>query len=140
MKKIRLLLFLALSSLFYVTYNGIILPKVSAVPPEICVPIRREGDESFEMLVERGINLAQQVVESRFQRNPDLETLRVVIVGENKGMIAPLFVVKVNRYRWLDNPDVRRWMSYFPDSRLLLGFETQPSPETSPTPPPVEEK
>jgi hypothetical protein len=83
--KISLFIVLVLSSLFYLTCNGIILPKVSAVPPEIRVPIRREGEESFEMLVERGINLAQQVVASRFQRNPDLETLRVVIVGENKG-------------------------------------------------------
>lgn len=117
--------------------SGILATNIAvASPTEVNLSINRQQSESYEQFVRRAETLANSTVQRRFQENRSLEELRVLVVGENQGAIAPLLTVQVNRDNWNGSPDVRRWQNVFPYSKDLLGFERPQAQLEKPTVPP----
>ncbi len=92
----------------------------------------RESYEDFLLRVEA---LAKENLNVLFQQNPSLQAVKILISGENQGLIAPVLSVSVSRQNWLMRPYVRTWGNYYENSKLLLGFGRSPS--STPLTPPV---
>lgn len=142
---ISLTALLSCTAITSIATTGINPSIVLAKPVEYNIPISRQTQESYEQLMQRGENLAQSTINTRLKQNPSLDQIKVIIVGENEGAIAPLMSVQVSRQGWMNTPQVRYWATYFTDSRLLLGFDqavatpTQPQPTAEKPPSPTPE-
>lgn len=129
---ISMITVLACSGVTWMAVNSFHAPTTLAQALEVNLPVSRLGQESFDSLLLRANNLATTTINQRFQQNPALDNIRVVIVGNNQGAIAPLLIVKVSRQNWLSAPRAERWATYFHDSKMLLGFEELTVPRTTP--------
>ncbi len=103
--------------------------------PQVSVSLSPQPNEAYDQFLRRAESQASQIIQQRLKQNPSLPEVRVVMVGEWQGAIAPLFSLTVSRQKWSTDPSVRRWATYFPDSRLLLGLGSPNSlsPSTTPT-------
>jgi hypothetical protein len=116
--------------------GGLLLTQVAlASPTEVNLSIKRQPSENYDRFVQRAETLATQTVQQRFAENQSLDELRVLVVGENQGAIAPLLTVQVNRLDWRGEPNVKRWQTVFPYSQDLLGFNQQQAQIDKPTVP-----
>jgi hypothetical protein len=107
---------LALSSL--VTSNSI----ASAQIKERSIILNSNGNQSFDVLIQQAQNLAKNSIEQEFAENPEIMEISIIILGENKGQIAPLIRSKISRSQWENDSRIERWTRYFSNSRALLGF------------------
>jgi hypothetical protein len=115
-------------------FSGILMTGVAfASPTEVNLSIKRQQSENYEQFVQRAETLAKNTVQQRFQNNQALEEVRVLVVGENQGAIAPVLTVQVNRDNWNHDPRIERWQNTFPHSKDLLGFEQQSAQIQPPT-------
>lgn len=94
-----------------------------AKPVEFNLPVYRQPQESYEQLMQRAQQKAKTTINNAFKQNPAVNEIKVVVVGENKGAIAPLLTVQVSRQGWINEPQLQRWATYFADSKLLLGLD-----------------
>ncbi|WP_013321694.1 hypothetical protein [Gloeothece verrucosa] len=129
---ISLTTLLSCTAITWIATIGIYPSITLAKPIEFNLPIYRQPQESYNQFMQRSKNLAYSTINSRFKQDPSLDEIKVVIVGENAGAIAPVLVVKVSRQAWINSPSVEPWATYFTDSRLLLGFD---QPGVSPAQP-----
>lgn len=104
-----------------------------AIPSEVNLSLKRQETENYEQFMQRAQTLASNTIQQRFKNN-QLEEVRVVVIGESKGAIAPILTVEVNRNNWNTDPSIKRWQNDFPFSRELLGFE-QPQAQIEPSVP-----
>lgn len=123
--------------------GSILTCKVAwSIPAEVNLSIKRQQAENYEQFLQRAQNLASNTLQQRFRQG--IQEMRVVVMGENKGAIAPILTVQVNRDNWNTEPSVKRWQNVFPYSKELLGFEQPPirttrvSETATPPPPPNE--
>lgn len=137
---ISLLTLLGCTGVGWLTTTTIIPQIVLAITPEVNLSISRQGQETYENFLLRAEAMAKVATQNSFTKNPSIAEIRVVIIGQNQGSLAPILSLKVSRDRWRTEPNVQRWATYFPDSRLLLGFQQptatpqlQPKPEPTPT-------
>ncbi|NJK47198.1 hypothetical protein HC931_02410 [Candidatus Gracilibacteria bacterium] len=101
-------------------------PIVFAQASEISLPIARQKQENYENFLRRAEATAAKTIQQRFQENSAIAELRLAILGENQGAIAPVLSIRVSRDKWRREPSINRWATYYPDSKFLLGFEQQP--------------
>ncbi|MBR8828915.1 MAG: hypothetical protein DSM107014_13620 [Gomphosphaeria aponina SAG 52.96 = DSM 107014] len=107
---------------------------IYAETAEINHTLSREEGESYDVFVVRSENLAKITTDSRFEQDKLATIIKVTILGESGGAIAPILSLEVSRQDWIMNPNPQSWITYFPGSKLLLGFEqTTPPGETPPT-------
>ncbi|GFE67916.1 hypothetical protein [Chroococcus sp. FPU101] len=115
--------------------GGILTTGVAwAIPSEVNLSLKRQETENYEQFIQRAQTLTSNTIQQRFKNNQSLEEVRVVVIGENKGAIAPILTVEVNRNNWNTDPSIKRWQNDFPFSRELLGFE-QPQAQMEPSVP-----
>lgn len=98
-------------------------PAVLAQIPQSTLVLRRQPEETYESFLNRAESLASDTISQHLFENPNLSDFRLVIIGEDQGAIAPLFSLDLTRQRWTFAPQIQRWATYFPESKLLLGFE-----------------
>ncbi|MEW5859731.1 MAG: hypothetical protein AB1861_20480 [Cyanobacteriota bacterium] len=79
-------------------------------------------NQSFEDVLEQAESIASNSVEQGFAQNPEVTQIYIRIFGDVKGQIAPLLFSKVYRSDWQTEPKIGRWIRYFDNSGLLLGF------------------
>lgn len=140
---------LSWTGIYWLTIEIIASQIVVAQSAAISLPIARQKQESYEDFLRRAEATAQKTIQSRFQKDAAVSQLRVAIVGENQGAIAPILSVQVSRNGWQNSPNIQRWATYYATSKFLLGFE-QPIPQPQaesfpeaqqqPTPTPEEEQ
>ncbi len=113
-------------------------PKVIAQIPQIPLTLSREANETYLSFVQRATNLVTTRLGNNFSQNSSLNQVRIVVIGENNGNVAPVLSVNMSRQQWLNNPNPEPLINYFPDSQFLLGFDTPApaTPQKSPTPTP----
>lgn len=96
-----------------------------------------EESQSFASLKEQAEILAVDVIQQRFQDNPQLMEIVVTIVGDRKAQQVPILQIKVTRSQWQQQPEIKLWSRYFPGSATLLGYLnpqiTTPTVNTTPT-------
>lgn len=124
--------------MFAIALGGLILasPSVFAQVAQLPLSISRSTNENFDGFVQRATTLTTSTLKNRFEREKSLNQLRVVVIGENDGAVAPVLAVTMSRQQWLSNPHPEPLINYFPDSKSLLGFDTPTPPVDLSTPQP----
>ena len=92
-------------------------------------------NQSFEDVLEQAESIASNSVEQVFAQNPEVTQIYIRIFGDVKGQIAPLLFSKVYRSDWQTEPKIDRWIRYFDNSGLLLGFYNSSDSLSPPIPP-----
>lgn len=103
---------------------------------QVNLAIAPQPKESYVRLLHRGERLAEQALNARFRAKNSPPELKVTVIGENNGLVAPLLSITASRQTWLRQPQASRWATYYPDSQGLLGFRSpaQPAPTAPPQP------
>jgi len=119
--------------------SPVAIAQISQIP----LTLSREPDETYLSFVQRATTLVTTRLKNDFSKNSSLNELRIVVIGQNNGNIAPVLSVNMSRQQWLNNPNPQPLINYFADSEFLLGFDAPvaPIPQTStpvPTTPPAE--
>jgi hypothetical protein len=101
---------------------------------QIRIAINRKRNESYRSMIDRAEAASKTAAQRQFRQNGVLTDVRVMVVGRNEGLVAPILYLKVSRQNWQNNPSVTRWSTYFPSAEYLLGFKEAP-PTPVPTAP-----
>ncbi len=111
-------------------------PTVFAQITQVPLTLSREQNESYANFVQRATKLTVTQLKNRFSQNSNLNQVRIVLIGENNGVVAPVLSVNMSRQQWLSKLNPESLINYFQDSQFLLGFDTPTTskPEKSPTP------
>lgn len=120
---ITLTTLLSCTTIIWIATTGVNPSVILAKPVEFNLPIYRQSQEPYNQFMQRAENLAKTTINSRLKQDSSLDEIKVIIIGENEGAIAPILAVKVSRQGWTNDPQVQRWVTYFTDSKLLLGFD-----------------
>lgn len=130
---IGLIALLGLASVSWLT-TSIVAPQVAqAYTARVNVGLTRETGESFRSFLRRAEAIARAAAQRSFDRDILVTEVAVTVVGQNNGAIAPLLSLEVSRQSWRSSPDPQRWITYFPNTDTLLGFDrTQEEPEPQP--------
>lgn len=91
-------------------------------------------NQSFEDVLEQAESIASNSVEQGFAQNPEVTQIYIRIFGDIKGQVAPLLFSRVYRSDWQAEPKINRWIRYFDNSGLLLGFYNSSDSFSSPIP------
>lgn len=97
-----------------------------------------EPNEDYHSFLLRSESLARTVTQRKFDEDVMVSRVRVIITGENRGMVAPVLTLEVDRNSWRSLPDPTLWSYYYEDSRSLLGFGVMAPVELAPVIPPPE--
>jgi len=113
-------------------------PEIAgAYTVQINLPVARRQNESYEALIRRAKAVAMSTTQQRFYQNNQVTDVSVVVVGQNQGEISPVLSLQVSRPQWFNHEtscgtdqaigncptNDQRWVRYFSDARVLLGFE-----------------
>jgi hypothetical protein len=131
---------LGLAGVSWLTSSLIAPQSAQAYTARVNVAINREVGESFQSFLRRAESVARAAAQRSFDRDILVTDVAVTVVGQNDGAVVPLFSLEVSRPAWRRRPDPQQWITYFPDTQSLLGFEdTTEQPDTQPGgfPPPV---
>lgn len=137
---ISLMAILGLVSVSWLTTSLIAPPNAQAYTARLNVVLTREMDESFQSFLRRAEAVARAAAQRNFDRDILVTDVAVTVMGQNNGAIVPLLSLDVSRPSWRSSPDPQRWITYFPNTDTLLGFDqTSEEPVTQPggTPQPV---
>jgi hypothetical protein len=138
MTGLSLLAVLSLAGFSWLTTTAIAPQIVQAYTANIEVSLSRQSPESFQSFLRRAEAVARAAVQRSFDRDILVSDVDVTVVGQNNGAIVPVLKLNVTRKAWRSRPDPQRWITYLPNSDLLLGFNQptgQPEvPEPAPTP------
>jgi hypothetical protein len=109
--------------------SPVAIAQISQIP----LTLSRQPDETYPSFVQRATTLVASRFKNDFSKNSSLNELRIVVIGQNNGNIAPVLSVNMSRQQWLNNPNPQPLINYFADSEFLLGFDTPvaPIPQTA---------
>jgi hypothetical protein len=117
----------------WLTASLIAPQSAQAYTARVNVAINREVGESFQSFLRRAESVARAAAQRSFDRDILVTDVAVTVVGQNDGAVVPLFSLEVSRPAWRRRPDPQQWITYFPDTQSLLGFEdTAEQPGTPP--------
>jgi len=123
-----------------VTLAGGIWAVREAIVPEVAqasitrltLTLQREPEESFQTMVRRAESVARAAVQRSFDSDILVTDVLVTIVGENRGLAAPILEIQVSRADWRSRPDPQRWATYFRTARVLLEMDGAPATDPQP--------
>lgn len=93
-------------------------------------------NERYENFLRRAELVARAAVQRSFDTDLLITEALVTVVGEHRGLVAPVLEIKVTRPQWRSRPDPAYWATYFSTARSLLGYGGRPATATV-APPPV---
>lgn len=148
---LSLMAILGLVSVSWLTTSVVAPPSAQAYTARLNVVLTRETGESFQSFLRRAEAVARAAAQRSFDRDILVTDVAVTLMGQNNGAIVPLLSLEVTRPSWRSSPDPQRWITYFPNTDTLLGFDqssedpgtqpggtpqpmTMPSPSATPTP------
>jgi hypothetical protein len=110
-------------------------PVAQSFEAQLTVTVEHSRGDTYTSLVQRAESVGRAAVQRNFD-NDILATDVLVFVNVRKGGLeAPILVVEASRSQWSGLPDVRRWATYFPGTRKLLGLDELPPPVPTTTTP-----
>ncbi len=138
---ISLLAVLGFTGVSWLTTSAIAPQSARAYTARLNVSLNREPGEAFQSFLRRAEAIARAAAQRSFDRDILVTDVAITVVGQNDGAIVPLLSLEVSRQSWRRSPDPQRWVTYFPNTESLLGFEdiaeqpgTQPGGTPQPTP------
>ena len=90
-----------------------------ATPPGITLEIPIYTLTEPRDLLSQAERLAQDTIAQQFQQQPNLDRLRLVVLGNRHGNVVPLLTVAVTRSQWQRRPQVDSWAQYYASGTLL---------------------
>lgn len=117
-------------------------PPAQAYVARMEITLDRQPDESYDTLLRRAEAAARAAAQRGFDRDVLVSELSIIVMAQNRGLMAPVLALQVSRMQWRNRPDSTLWITYFRTARELLGFSSSPtSPPpagtTGATPPPT---
>jgi hypothetical protein len=86
------------------------------------IRVERLKDESYDAFIRRSEIISRAAIQRAFDRDVVMSTVLLFIVGQHRGMEAPVMSVEVSRSQWQARPDARVWATYYRMAQRLLGF------------------
>lgn len=74
----------------------------------------------FIAIRDKAERMTDQYIENQFRENPDLQDLKVNVLGERAGQIVPIFEIYMTRAQWENSPQIRSWVTFNQASFALL--------------------
>ena len=130
---IGLIAVLGLTGVSWLTASLVAVPTAQAYTARVNVALTRETGESFRSFLRRAEAVARAAAQRSFDRDILVTEVAVTVIGQNNGAIVPLMSLDVSRQSWTRSPDPQNWITYFPNTDTLLGFDNTPeAPEIQP--------
>ncbi|MCT7951237.1 hypothetical protein NG798_15665 [Ancylothrix sp. C2] len=111
---------------------------LSASEALLQLSVQAQNGETYENLVERAVQVAKTAVEKAFAADLQREMVLISISGQHQGTIAPLLRLQVSRTQWQTQSETRQWATFYPSSKMLLGFGSGLPPTTPPAQQPMQ--
>jgi hypothetical protein len=108
---------------FWVLLEAIAPNTAQAYTDKLELYLNRQLNETYEVLVHRAENTAMTTAQQRFDSDPQISKVIIIVTAENNGLVAPIFTFEVSRNQWKNQIEQQRWLLYFRSSKTLLGFE-----------------
>jgi len=118
---IGLVAFLSLNS-GWLMGQAIAPSAAQAYPRQANIALFVQPGDTYEDVLSRAEGAARSVVQQRFARDPRLTEVNAIIVAEKDDMAVPLLSLKVNRTQAQSLATNRRWITYYPNAKSLLGL------------------
>lgn len=99
---------------------------VQAYTTRVNLSLDRLPDESYQNLIPRAEAMARAADQRSFDRDILVTDVSIIVSVQNQGIIVPIIALEVSRPQWRNNPEPRRWATYFRTARTLL-FSTTPA-------------
>jgi hypothetical protein len=80
-------------------------------------------EETFTIMLRRAEAIARAAAQRSFDSDILVSDVSITILIQNREMIVPVLGLKVNRQKWEKEPDVQKYVNYYPASGSLLGFD-----------------
>lgn len=115
-------------------------PVAQAYVSRLALALNHSTGETYETLVRRAEVAARAAAQRLFDSDILISQVSVVVSASYVGLEVPVLSLDVSRFQWRGQPDVRRWATYYPTSRSLLGLGrggTAKPPATPRTTPPT---
>lgn len=106
-----------------------LLPAQAQIP-QTTLTLAAQTGETYGQFRERAMGLARQTLERRFQEDPDLSQLRLVVIGYRQGTTAPALALTLSQSQWRHyqkTGDLTPYLTEYPDSAALLNFPPPPN-------------
>jgi hypothetical protein len=104
---------------------SILAPEIAqAYVSRLSVSLDHEKGTSFESLVRRAEAVARAAAQRGFDSDILASQVVVTVNGAYRGVEVPLLTLDVSRYQWRNQPDARRWATYYTNARNFLGIRS----------------
>lgn len=110
------------SLIFYFVILGGSLSIANAELAQVTLSIDATLVPTFSDLIKQAESLAATEISQRFQADPTLTEVQIMVLGERNGQLVSLLSSSISRNAWQENPDLRQWTQYFSESNILLGY------------------
>lgn len=99
-------------------------PIAQAYVSRLSVSLDHEKGTSFESLMRRAEAVARAAAQRGFDSDILASQVVVTVSGAYRGAEVPLLTLDVSRFQWRNQPDARRWATYYPNARTFLGIRS----------------
>ncbi len=109
-----------------------ILPKLISPAPaqayvaEVPVSIDIGSSNSYATMLRRAEQVARAAAQRSFDNDILVTEVAVMITGNYRGLEVPVLSLEIGRSDWQAQPDPKLWATYYPMSKSLLGFGSEP--------------
>ncbi|MBF2027986.1 MAG: hypothetical protein IGS48_14685 [Oscillatoriales cyanobacterium C42_A2020_001] len=86
------------------------------------VVLEIQPGERYETFLSRAETVARAAIQRSFDRDILTSEVYAIIVGQRQGASVQVLSAQMSRSQWRSRPDPRRWATYYPSARILLGF------------------
>lgn len=122
--------------------DAIAPPPAYAYVARVDVVLDVQPGERYETFLSRAETVARAAIQRSFDRDILTSEVYAIIVGQRQGASVQVLSAQMSRTQWRSRPDPRRWATYYPSARVLLGFgaPARGTPQTAPAaiaPPPT---
>lgn len=93
--------------------------SAGATPPGITLEIPIYTLTRPRDLLDQAERLAQDTIARQFQQQPNLDRVRLVVLGNRHGNVVPILTVVVTRSQWQRRPRLDAWAQYYASGTLL---------------------
>jgi hypothetical protein len=107
-------------------------PLAQAYTARVNVAIDRQGDESYEALLQRAELVARAAAQRSFDRDILINDVAIMIIAQSQGVEVPILSVEVSRQQWRSRPDAHRWATYYKTAKTLLQLDNVAGPRSFP--------
>lgn len=109
-------------------------PAAHAYISRVDIVLDVKSGELFETFLRRAETVARAAAQRSFDRDILISEVSVIVVGQKNGFSVQVLSLQASRTQWRGHPDPRRWITYYQNARVLLGFGNSPGKSATSAP------